>query len=98
MFTYLFQPVNLEAVFPFIIQNNFSSTYLGRTILENTYGGVFAANLILLPLLMLPWLRKYYKRRLCCRRISYCCFAFAVVVLMADTQMAAIVLRHRAPA
>ena len=57
MFTYLFQPVNLEAVFPFIIQNNFSSTYLGRTILENTYGGVFAANLILL-------------RCLCCRGLG----------------------------
>lgn len=93
VFTYLFQPVNLEAVFPFIIQNNFSSTYLGRTILENTYGGVFAANLILLPLLMLPWLRKYYKET-CCRRISYCCFAFAVVVLIADTQMAGILPRY----
>ncbi len=93
VFVYLFQPVNLEAVFPFLIRSSFSSTYLGRTIWENTYGGVFAVNLILWPLLLLPWFMKYYKES-CCRRISLLSFGFAVIVLIADTQMAGILPRY----
>lgn len=93
LFTCLFQPVNLEGVFPFIIRNNFATTYLGRTIHETTYGGVFAANLILLPLLFLPWLRRCYKEPIC-RRLTLFSFVFAVAVLVADTQMAGILPRY----
>ena len=93
LFICLFQPVNLEGVFPFIIRNNFATTYLGRTIQETTYGGVFAANLFLLPLLFLPWLRKCCKEPICLR-ITFFSFAAAVAVLIADTQMAGILPRY----
>lgn len=93
VFTYLFQPVNVEAVFPFLVRSSFSSTYLGKTIWENTYGGVFAANLILWPLFLLPWLKRYNKDA-CSRRISVFSFVFSVVVIVADTQMAGILPRY----
>lgn len=93
LFTYLFQPVNLEAGFPFIIQNSFASSYLGTTIRESTYGGVFAANLILLPLLFLPWCKKYYKN-IAGYRLSVISLACAVLVVTADTQMAGILPRY----
>lgn len=92
-FSYLFQPVNLEAEFPFIVQSSFASSYLGMTVREGTYGGVFAANLILLPLLLLPWCRKYFKSKTAFR-MSAVALAGAVLVVAADTQMAGILPRY----
>lgn len=93
LFTYLFQPVNFEAAFPFIIRSSFHSSYLGRTIWEGTYGGALAANLILMPLLLLPWMKKLF-RDSAAFRFSILSLVCGIVVVLADTQMAGILPRY----
>ncbi len=93
LFSYLFQPANYEAVFPFLTRSNYATTYLGKTISEGTFGGVFAVHLFLVPLLFLPWLKKYYSKK-CCYQMSVLSFLAAIIVVVADTQMAGILARY----
>ena len=42
VFAYFLQPPNVTGVFPFLQPVDFSTTYMGQTIKEVTFGGVFA--------------------------------------------------------
>lgn len=51
LFCYLFQTPNVTAVFPFFKEVEFKTGYMGMTIWEPLYGGLFSVNIILLAVL-----------------------------------------------
>lgn len=53
-FAYFLQPPNVTGVFPFVQPVVFATTYLGQTIKEVTFGGVFATMPILWILFFSP--------------------------------------------
>lgn len=53
-FTYLFQPPNITADFPFINGTVIESNYLGTTITEPVFGGIFAVIPLIWILALLP--------------------------------------------
>ena len=42
IFTYFLQPPNVSGVFPYVNPVVFNTSYLGQTIKEVTFGGIFA--------------------------------------------------------
>jgi len=93
VWAYLFAPVKAALTFPFVEANYFNTNYLGVTISEATYGGLFACNLFvwLCPLLVV------FRKRI--RRCSASALAFAgmvigLVIVIVDTQMAGILMRY----
>lgn len=54
VFTYFFQLPNFTATFPFLQSTTISTNYLGRTITEPTFGGIFAVIPLLWVLVLLP--------------------------------------------
>ncbi|MDE7333131.1 MAG: hypothetical protein K2O16_13035 [Lachnospiraceae bacterium] len=92
---YLFQPIKLIAEFPFTQATYFDSQYMGITIQEATYGGIFMTNLFslfsILPLLSprqmkvsgkAPWL------------FSLAGLLGAGMIIVADTNMSGILQRY----
>ena len=99
LFAYFFQTPSTTGVFPFIQGVPFETTYLGQTIKEVTFGGIFAT----LPLLwVLLFARPILKLRL--RQRSTHTVASVVMVLLAsgfivailDAEMAGILQRYYA--
>lgn len=97
LFAYFLQTPNLTGVFPFIQPVNFSTTYMGQTIKEVTFGGVFAC----LPVLwVLPFARRILALRIrqrSTRTIAGVIIALllgAVIVALADAEMAGILQRY----
>lgn len=59
-FSYFFQPPSASGVFPFLQATPFETTYMGQTIKEPTFGGVF----VCLPLLwVLPFAKQILQMR-----------------------------------
>lgn len=94
IFTYLFQPMKITADFPFVQSCDFTARYLGTTIFERTFGGAFMTGVLLLPLLLLPWSSKYFRDRK--QSYVFCLMSViaAVIVVVADTEMAGILYRY----
>lgn len=99
IYMYLFEPTKISAVFPFILDSLMPAdcvipftNYMGITIFEGNFGGiVFNHPVLALPFLALP-LRKYCKKDV--YRTSLFFMASAVVIIVADTQMAGLVGRY----
>lgn len=94
LFTYLFQPMKITADFPFVQQCDLTTRYLGATVYERPFGGVFMTGVLLLPLLLLPWIFKCFKERK--QSFAFCLMSViaAVIVVVADTEMAGILFRY----
>lgn len=93
IWAYLFAPVKTILTYPFVEAVFFSGNYLGETISEATYGGLFAGNLFawLCPVLIL--LRKYIKKN----TVSLMAFGsmlIGLVIIVADTEMSGILMRY----
>ncbi len=93
IWAYLFAPVKMTLTFPFVEANYFHTNYLGVTISEATYGGLFACSLFvwLCPLFLV------FRKRI--RSCSASMLAFAgmligLVIAVVDTQMAGILMRY----
>ncbi len=92
---YLFQPVKIIQRFPFMEAVYLDSQYMGVTIQEATYGGIFMTNLFtwfsLLPLLF----RRHFKKhgRTPCR-FALACLLAAAIIIVADTNMSGILQRY----
>lgn len=63
MWYFLFQPVHLEADFPFLRSAAIETDYLGRMMSESIFGGVFACSLLTLPVFFLHRLGRMADRR-----------------------------------
>ena len=63
LFTYFFQPPNITAAFPFVNATTIHTNYLGTTITEPMFGGIFAVIPLLWILFLLPSKAKELKGR-----------------------------------
>lgn len=92
---YLFQPIKLIMRFPFMEAVYFDSQYMGVTIQEATYGGVYMSHLFawfsLIPVLFHKQLKKYGKTPWA---FSVAGLLMAAIVMMADTNMSGILQRY----
>ena len=62
-FTYFLQPPNINAAFPFVDRVEINTSYLGTTITEAMFGGIFMTIPILWILLLIPSMSKKLKDR-----------------------------------
>lgn len=90
---YLFNNINMKNVFPYIVGTELYTNYLGVTIYEPVYGGVFlsviftAINLFIFKL----------KKRINSNFIFYTCLfciISSIIIIIADTEMAGILARY----
>ncbi len=98
-FTYFLQPPCMTGVFPFLQPAPFDTTYMGQTIKEVTFGGIFAC----LPVL---WVLAFSKRILGMRArqrltrtimgVIVVLLGSGVVVALADAELAGILQRYYA--
>lgn len=98
-FTYFLQPPSMVGVFPFLQPAPFDTTYMGQTIKEVTFGGIFAC----LPLL---WVLAFSRRILGMRArqrstrtimgVIMVLIASGVIVALADAELAGILQRYYA--
>lgn len=98
-FSYFLQPPNVTGVFPFLQPTAFDTTYMGQTVKEVTFGGIFAC----LPILwVLPFARRILKLRIRERSTRtvmgtvVLLLVSGVVVALFDAQMAGILQRYYA--
>ncbi len=90
---YLFNPINFKNVFPYLVENNLSTNYLGLTIYESIFGGLIFTTLIYSLNLFLPKFKKIINSKL----IYNSCLLMlisAFVILIFDTQAAGILARY----
>ena len=69
-FSYLFQPVSLTATFPFLTTTVFTTNYMGTTIRELLFGGLFAIS----PLLLLGVIFFKFKAMFPSKKLFYICY------------------------
>ncbi|MFR9058249.1 hypothetical protein [Eubacterium callanderi] len=93
LFSYLFQPINFTGTFPFLKQATMTTTYQGLTISEWMYGGTFATNLLLWFCCLYFYIADTLKKK---KIFIMGIFSFvsAIVIVIADTQMAGILTRY----
>lgn len=95
LWSYLFQPANINIEFPFIRPVQFHTYYQGNTIMESLIGGIFSTNLILLPCFCLY----HYRRRLKKKKVfGFACISIfsALIIACADIQMSGLITRYTA--
>ncbi|MEC4184573.1 cytochrome C oxidase Cbb3 [Adlercreutzia sp. R21] len=98
-FAYFLQPPCMTGVFPFLQPAPFDTTYMGQTIKEVTFGGIFAC----LPIL---WIIAFSRRILGMRArqrftrtimgVIVVLLASGVIVALADAELAGILQRYYA--
>lgn len=93
VFSYLLQPVNIKATFPFLIRTIFTTNYMGTTISEPMFGGLLVANPVLLFGIISPRLKKIIKNKKLFKINIFCLIAGLLLVIL-DTQMAGILQRY----
>lgn len=93
IFTYFFQPMRIDAQFPFINDFDPSTVYQGVTITEKQIGGAFAIFPVLLFAIAGIFKKKWFDntKPYAFLIVSAC---MAVLVAVLDTQMAGILMRY----
>ena len=93
VFQYLFQLPVITTNFPFVRETYLTSDYLGQTIRENFFGGILISHFVLCGSFAYASVRNKIKNReiKLFWIISVCA---AVIILMADTGMAGILVRY----
>lgn len=97
LFSYFLQPPNMTGEFPYLQAATFQTTYLGQTIREATYGGIFACVPFLWILLYAgPILRTRIRSRKTHTVAGVCIVMVSMGVLIAclDAEMAGILQRY----
>ncbi len=99
LFAYFIQPPTATGVFPFLQAAPFDTTYMGQTIKEATFGGIFAC----LPVLwVLPFAKHILELRFQQRStrtiagVIIVLLIGGVIVALADAEMAGILQRYYA--
>ncbi len=92
---YLFWPVRFNVQFPFMEANYFGSQYMGVTIQEATYGGIYLTHIFawfsLLPVIFHRQMKRGRKQ---VWLFSVAGLLIAGIVIMADTNMSGILQRY----
>ncbi len=98
-FAYFLQPPNVCGTFPFLQAVDFSTTYMGQTIKEATFGGIFACYPVLLLLLFaLPIvrLRKNQRETNTIIGVIAVLVVSGIAIGLVDAEMAGILQRYYA--
>ena len=98
-FSYFLQPPCVTGVFPFIQPAPFETTYMGQTIKEVTFGGIFACLPVLWVLPFAPRilaLRKRTRRTRTIMGVIIVLLASGVAVALLDAELAGILQRYYA--
>lgn len=93
IFAYLFAPIKMTLDFPFTEANYFKTNYMGVTISEATYGGIFAVNLFTWLGPLLVFLRKHVKMSIVMGG-AFLCMAVGSSIIVIDTEMSGILMRY----
>ncbi len=92
-YSYLFQLPKMTATFPFIRFADFDSSYMGVTIRESTYGGIFAYSPLLLLIFAIPFIKKTLKKDKVYAPVLILA-AIGIITPLLDTQFAGILQRY----
>ncbi|MCD7835625.1 MAG: hypothetical protein LUG83_03010 [Lachnospiraceae bacterium] len=93
IFMYLFKPAAMSLTFPFAEAVQFNSEYLGSTVMDWTFGGAFNTHVILLSLLGIFAVKDRLREKNA-YSFTLMCIIMAIVVIVADTEMAGILNRY----
>lgn len=93
IYMYLYQLPVITNVFPFVRGTNRTFTYLGETISEQMFGGVFFTHLFTMFSVLLYRVKKQMKKK-GLLTFAGMCICFAVFIVIADTEMAGILSRY----
>ncbi len=93
LFTYLFQLPNFTAIFPFLQPVTIGTNYLGVTITEAMFGGIFAVIPLLWVLFLLPSSAKLLLKK---KLLALCLLPLGISVFIAafDAQGAGLLQRY----
>ncbi len=93
IFYYLFRPVTITPIFPFMITESVSTSYFGTTIFEEMPAGFIMSNLlIILALGMFGKKEEFKDKKL--YYIGIWSVIASVIIIIADTEMAGILPRY----
>lgn len=95
IFLYLFQPPHISLKFPFFFPTVFQSAYIGKTIIEYMYGGVFTINIFLLCIFATRHVSGKLREKGLNRIVQWGILS-AIVIVASDTQMAGLLYRYAA--
>ena len=95
VFTFLFQPPSVISTFPYIREAVISSRYMGKSIIEFVFGGIFMTNLITLLSCLIGFYRDVLKKY---RILSIVLTSLGLVVVLSciDATIAGILQRYTA--
>lgn len=93
LFYYLFQTPQIGPLFPFVYGSSIRTYYMGITVWETFFGGMAAVHPILFLGLFPMCFRKYFQEK--SMYVWAClCSAFALLIIVMDTEMAGILIRY----
>lgn len=92
---YLLQFPSLGLRFPYVENLSLSTDYVGITIQEYMFGGIFFTHIFLLVLILLRNVRDSLRKKHI-YAFSICCLLFGLVVVIADTELSGILSRYYA--
>lgn len=95
VFTYLLQPPNIIARFPYITKSLLITEYMGRTISEDMYGGLLINNIVLFLGFMFVKVKHELKEKRLYGLIVLSLVSGFIIVI-ADSQLAGILTRYYA--
>ena len=99
LFTYFLQPPDMVGAFPYLQPADFATTYLGQTIKEVTFGGIFWCYPVLWVLFFLRPLVSLRDSQRATRTITGTIFVLllsGVAIAVVDAEMAGILQRYYA--
>lgn len=90
---YLIGPMRIQTEFPFVQAISYDTQYMGVTIQEITFGGLFSTNLFVWLGMIPIFHHKRFRKDVPWKTCVFCFFcAFGIVI--ADTQMSGLLLRY----
>ena len=98
LFYYLFEPTKITLAFPYVHDsgqmNGSLNSYMGRTIFEAPYGGLFFNSPVLLLSMAVLKVKKYAADHRQLYKLALFFSGSALVIVLADVQMAGIISRY----
>lgn len=93
IYYYLFNPVKVSVKFPFILRERVVTSYLGTTICEPIGAGFIMVNLLVLFAFFIRKFKDKFDHKLP-YKLGCASVIFALIIMIADTQMAGILDRY----
>lgn len=93
LYYYLFEPAKIGATYPFLQPGIVDTNYMGVTIYEQTFGGIFLTQLPILLTLFIFKFKSLFKNK-SLYYISLMCLVFSFIIVILDTNMAGILSRY----